>query len=275
MMDCLSLQGISNSVAENYIQAHGNATWSEIEKLMKHQACPRLRSYWTYEDCCYEKVKACCAEPRHFARCSVPSHKLRNGRLNQMAYSLFLFVRDVARRNLLDWIDAQFATVSPDDPNRPQLLQESLLSSMRSIYGVSDKTLSMTLSEILMSAPLTRPQWFEVGSQMIVINSLVHHLLHRTSILKRFGADHAYGAGCYQHDGCADILRQVSSQIDARRFNPAYPSNFPRFVQHSLWNHSSIAGQNVCNGIVIDDTRSCERIYCPVYTKCGKIALNR
>jgi hypothetical protein len=34
---------------------------------------------------------------------------LRNGRLNQTAYSLFLFVRDVANGDLVQWIDDQLS----------------------------------------------------------------------------------------------------------------------------------------------------------------------
>jgi hypothetical protein len=40
---------------------------------------------------------------------------LRNGRLNQMAYSLFLFMRDIAACDFVGWINQQLATVpSPD-----------------------------------------------------------------------------------------------------------------------------------------------------------------
>ena len=43
------------------------------------------------------------------ARCPLPSHDLRNGRLNQTAYSLFLFIRDIADGDLIGWIDAPAA----------------------------------------------------------------------------------------------------------------------------------------------------------------------
>ena len=44
----------------------------------------------------YEKGSGRCSEPGHIARCPLPRHALRNGRLNQTVYSLFLFMRDVA-----------------------------------------------------------------------------------------------------------------------------------------------------------------------------------
>ena len=38
-----------------------------------------------------------CAEPNHMSGCPLPAHDLRNGHLNYMAFSLFLFIREDAR----------------------------------------------------------------------------------------------------------------------------------------------------------------------------------
>ena len=65
---------------------------------------------------------------------------------------------------------------------------------------------------------------------MIAVDTLVHNFLHRTGILHRFRAEHAYGVACYRPGGCADIIDTVAQQIDARQFNPAA---FPRSVQHA------------------------------------------
>ena len=55
--------------------------------------------------------------PSTLARCPLPSHDLRNGHLNQTAYSLFLFIRDIADGDLIGWIDAQLqAANSPPGP---------------------------------------------------------------------------------------------------------------------------------------------------------------
>ena len=50
-----------------------------------------------------------CAEPDQFGNCPLPRHPLRNGRLNQTAYSLFLFIRDIAGGDIVGWIDQQLA----------------------------------------------------------------------------------------------------------------------------------------------------------------------
>jgi hypothetical protein len=275
MMESFSYQGVSNSVAEAYLRSHGSATWRQIESLLaRAPSCPRLTSYWTYDNCRYGKTSGCCSEPEHRDHCPVPTHSLRNGRLNQTAYSLYLFVRDIARCDLPRWIDGQLSGVDLSHPHPDHLLQEALVGPMRHIFGVSDKVLTMTLSEVLMAAPQSRAKWFRTGSQMIAVDTLVHNFLHRTGILRRFDAPHAYGAACYQSGRCADILRRISAQIDARRFNAAHPENFPRFIQHALWQYCAADRNNICNGNVIDDTKSCENIYCILYDKCSKIPLN-
>ena len=70
-------------------------------------SCPKLKSYWHFHGCRYEKASRTCAEPEHIGACPLPSHDLRNGHLNQAAYSLFLFIRDLADGDLIGWIDAQ------------------------------------------------------------------------------------------------------------------------------------------------------------------------
>ena len=274
MMESFSYQGISNTVAETYLRKHGSVTWRQIEaSLAETPPCPRLTNYWTYDKCGYDKTSSCCSEPEHRDFCPVPTHSLRNGRLNQSAYSLYFFVRDIARRNLPIWIDDQLSGVDVSDQRSGQLLQEALVVPMRQIFGVSDKVLTMTLSEILMSAPKSWPRWFEAGSQMIAVDTLVHNFLHRTGILDRFEARHDYGVGCYRPGGCADILRRVSAKIDARRFNSKNPANFPRFIKKSLWLYCFTDGFNECNGVSIDDQKRCQRIYCKIYSKCGRIIL--
>jgi hypothetical protein len=45
----------------------------------------------------------------------LPTHDLRNDHLNQAAYALYLFIRDIAEGDLIGWIDQQLqAANSPD-----------------------------------------------------------------------------------------------------------------------------------------------------------------
>jgi hypothetical protein len=106
----------------------------------------------------------------------LPTHTLRNGRLNQSAYSLYLFIRDIANNDLVGWIEDQLKSVDvPGDPDRLGRMREALLEPLRHVHGVADKVLSMALSVLLLTAPRKMKVWFEVGAGMIAIDTLVHN----------------------------------------------------------------------------------------------------
>jgi hypothetical protein len=106
LMYDFSFQGISDEIAINYMRRHGRASWRSVRnQLAKRPNCPKLQTYWHFHDCRYEKTSRTCAEPDHILACPLPSHRLRNGHLNQMAYGLYLFIRDVAENDLIGWID--------------------------------------------------------------------------------------------------------------------------------------------------------------------------
>ncbi len=108
LLTAFSFQGISDRVARSYMEKHGTASWSAIEASLKTSpSCQKLHSYRGYEGCRYDKGSFTCAEPDHIDACPVPRPRLRNGRLNQTAYALFLFVRDIAGGDLIGWIDRQ------------------------------------------------------------------------------------------------------------------------------------------------------------------------
>ena len=110
LIENLSFQGISDAVASGYMAQHGTVRWSDIAGgLSQTPSCPKLGGYWRFYDCQYRKRADTCSEPGHIDACPLPRHPLRNGRLNQMAYSLFLFMRDVADDDFAGWIDRQLA----------------------------------------------------------------------------------------------------------------------------------------------------------------------
>ena len=146
---------------------------------------------------------------------------------------------------------------------------------MREIYGVSDKVLAMALSSLLLGAPNKMVLWIEVGGRLIAIDTLVHNFLHRTGILARFNASHAYGAACYRPGGCADIIAAVAERIDARQFNPAFPADLSRFVQYAVWQYCSQSGLGVCNGNRIDDAKRCNNVDCRVRLMCDRVVLRK
>ena len=272
LITVLSYQGISDRVASDYIEKHGSVTWLEIEyRLSKRPSCPKLKSYWHFHGCGYSKSRKTCSCPEHYSRCPLPKHRLRNGRLNQTAYSLFLFLRDITDSDLVNWIDARLnRTVFFSGPKRIPAMRESLLGPLRHIYGLADKVLSMAFASILLAAQDARTHWHEIGGSMIAIDTLVHKFLHRTGILARLGAEHPYGPRCYDNSGCAEIVEKIAGRIDAKEFNKQFPSYFPRFVQYAIWRFCAQEGLDICNSNRIDDRKRCQNEWCRLFNGCDQ-----
>jgi hypothetical protein len=253
---------------------HGSVRWSDIaEALSRRPSCPKLGGYWRFYDCRYQRGSDTCAEPSHIDACPLPRHPLRNGRLNQMAYSLFLFMRDVADDDFVGWIDEQLEGVESDAPDRLAALREAVIGPLRNVYGAADKVLAMAMSNLLLAAGKGKPLWLEVGATFVAVDTLVHNFLHRTGILQRLSVDHPYGDRCYRPGGCAGIIDLFSAHIDAREFNPAFPATFPRFVQSAIWRYCAENGLDICNGNRIDDDARCDNAHCQLFRRCDRIAL--
>jgi hypothetical protein len=276
LLDSFSYQGISDQVAYGYMERHGRLTWPEINRSLEQRpTCPKLTGHWRFESCRYDKGKQTCSEPTHFPACPLPKRNLRNGRLNQTAYSFFLFVRDVCGGDLVRWIDDRLTPIQLHGLSGVSEAQDALLAPLRNVYGVADKILMMSLSSVLISAPKTKSHWFEAGVGMIAVDTLVHAFMQRTGILHRFAADHPYGTGCYQPGGCADIIREIAARIDARKFNPGFPVRFPRFVQHAVWRYCAQRGLDICNGNRIDDEKRCQNRHCDIRYLCDRKRIKR
>jgi hypothetical protein len=275
LIDGLSYQGVSDSIAYSYMERHGRIRWQHIDAALSGQpSCEKLKRYWLFEHCDNRKSTDLCTNPEHRTNCPLPRHDLRNGRLNQTAYSLFLFMRDLADSDIVSWIDARLSVIAPTPASdRPARLRQALLEPLGYVYGVSNKVLAMALSGLLLAGDAKRPAWIEAGAVMIAVDTLVHNFLHRTGILRDLGVEHPYGARCYSPNGCAAIIERVAGQIDARQFNPAFPANFPRFVQHAIWRFCAEAGLSRCNGRRVDDRAPCMQSDCPVFARCARIAL--
>jgi hypothetical protein len=274
LITMLSYRGISDQVAADYLERHGQATWQAIEHdLQRVPSCPKLKSYWHFHDCRYSKQHCSCAEPAHLPQCPLPKYWLRNGGLNQTAFSLCLFIRDVADGDLVRWLGRQLqAARKPAGPDRIAAMRMAVLAPLKEVYGVSDKVLMVALASLFLGAP-PRRAWAEVGASMIAVDTLVHNFLHRTGILHRLNASHAYGPACYRPGGCAEIIELVAQRIDAREFHRTYPQTFPRLVQRAIWEYCAQDGRDICNGNRINDRARCSNTECQLYSICDRIAL--
>jgi hypothetical protein len=275
LVRAISYQGVSDAAAGAYLDADGCVTAAEIEsRVAKGPSCSKLSSFWDFKECGYQKTKQVCNKPRHFNRCPLPRHELRNGILNQASYSLYLFMRDIADGDLVGWMDERLDMFKRGKSN-PGDLGHAVLEPLTKVYGISSKIVSMNLASLLLAGDIDRPIWIKAGASMIAVDTLVHNWFYRTGILQRCAFEHPYGSRCYGPEGCSRIIQIVSGCIDARKFNRAFPKLFPRFVQKAIWRFCAQDWSNQCNGNRIDDRDRCQLFGCPLYGRCERIALNK
>ncbi|MCC0056774.1 MAG: hypothetical protein H6883_11620 [Rhodobiaceae bacterium] len=273
LMQVSAYQGISDAAAEGYAAEHGHVAAAELrEALDQSPACPKLKGYWTFASCRFHKGSRTCTEPELVDSCPLPRHDLRNGRLNQTAYAMYLFMRDVAGGDFVGWIDRRLETAAETSglADRAHRMRQSLLEPLGHIYGVSDKVLSMALADLLLAADPNRMLWVETGASMIAIDTLVHNWFLRTGVIDAVGKAHPYGTACYGDNGCALAVEKLAKHIDARDFNPTFPEVFPRFVQHAIWRFCAQSGLNRCNGNRVDDAAGCQQADCSVFARCER-----
>ena len=263
LLETANYQGISDYVAAQYMERNGTVSYLEVEQaLAASGSCEKLADFTTFVNCGYEKTKRSCANESELACCPVPLFPLRNGRLNQTAVGLFLFIRDVAQGDLVQWIENNARV------GHARLAAARLSAGLGAVFGISDKVAALALSGLLLACSVSRPRWSAVGAQMVVVDTLVHNFLHRTGILRHLAAEHIYGPACYLNGGCSDALRQIATLIDARVFNPRYPADFPRFVQQAIWRYCAELELDFCNGRRIDDRLGCRQAHCAVFDLC-------
>ena len=274
LVEVFSYQGIADARASGYMDAHGRLTWADVAQgLNGCPACLKLKTYWHFEGCGYAKTAGNCAEPVLLPTCPLPRHDLRNGRLNQMAYALFLFIQDICRGDLVGWIDARLVEADdPGAPNRAFAMRAALLDPLSRIYGISFKVLAMALSELLLAGDPTRERWVSTGAAMVAVDTLVHNWLHRTGIARQLGHEHPYGRLCYEPGGCAEILEDCSREIDAQALCRDGPAYFPRLVQHAVWHFCAESGLDLCNGNRINDRIGCMQVDCPLFAGRAKLS---
>lgn len=269
LMMVFSYQGVADRAVDTILRRDGNATWETMAASLRAQPdCGKLRSFWKFEGCGYEKSRRSCNNAGDLHACPLPRLNLRNGSLSQLSFSLYLFFRDVAGGDFLGWLDDRIQKALgggyPD-------IERELITPMRSIHGISDKVISMALSDLLLASP--NPDWRQLGAEFIVVDRLIHNFMHRSGILERHDCEHTYGPGCYGEKGCAKLLLSLSRGIDMRRYHHAFPQPFPRFVQIAIWRYCTASGENICNGNQIDDRKRCRNELCNLQSFCERIAL--
>lgn len=270
----LDRQGISNAAAIEFAERNGRARWQDVEAaLVVSPRCPKLRSYWHFRDCGYRKGAQTCGRPKLLDACALPRLPARKGGLNQAAFGLALFIRDICDGDLVGWIDSRLASADPGigAVARGVAMRAALLEPLSNIVGTGPKVWSMILAELLLGGDPDRERWTTTGASFVSIDSLVHAYLGRTGILRRLDAEHDYGPACYAPGGCAEVIAALAERIDARECNPAFPARFPRWVQFAVWWFCAADGWATCNGLKINDRVGCRQQFCAAYGACDRL----
>ena len=269
-------QGISNSAAISFAASHGSACWDNVHNALAHRpCCSKLKSWWHFEECGYRKQARSCARTDLLPMCPLPRVPARKGALNQAAFGLALFIRDVCSGDIVAWIDERLALHDPgqNESARGPLIRSALLDPLINIAGTGPKVWSMILAELLLGADPQRERWVATGASFVAVDSLVHAFFHRTGTLRRLDAEHPYGPACYAPGGCADVIGEIAARSDAREFNAEFPACFPRWVQFASWWFCAAGGWSICNSNQVDDRRPCEQAFCPAFPFCDKMAI--
>lgn len=267
-------QGISNAAAIGFAERHGGARWDDIDSaLTGRPTCPKLTSHWHFFECGFRKGARTCSRPDLIESCVLPRLPARKGGLNQAAFGLALFIRDICDGDLVGWIDGRLAVADPGVgvALRGVTMREALLKPLTNIVGTGAKVWSMILAELLLGGDPERERWTTTGASFIAIDSLVHAYFHRTGILRRLDAEHIYGAACYAPGGCAKVVTALAERIDAREFNSTFPAHFPRWVQFAVWWFCAADGFSICNSFHIDDRVGCRQQFCPTSGVCDRL----
>ena len=278
LMQCFSFQGISDRAAITYREEHGDISFFQINnKILKYyeqpRKCSKLKDFSSYTGCGYEKSKGTCNNPRFFKNCPVPTHDLRNGKLNQMAYSLYFFIRDTCEGNLIEFINSIIHRNLTKNYTYREIVtaRNELLGEFTKIFNIGNKVASMALSDLLLS-DLRKPRWNKVGRSMVAVDRLVHKFLYRTGILKQNNAIHDYGKKC--DIICTEIVIKIAEKINATKINKNYPSFYPRFIQHSIFHFCATDGLNFCNEKSVGNLKECAQTNCFYYKKCDRNKLS-
>jgi hypothetical protein len=229
-----------------YAKQRVKPTFNRVKEAVKAAQCPKLATFEAFTGCGYQKTKSTCREPTFLGSCPVPAFDMKRGPLNQMAFSLYFFLRDVCGGDFYSEVSQHFGQGWLTDGEISDRLQ-SFIQKVTRIANVGPKLAYMALSGLFLTH---YPGWDyrRVGLHMIAVDSLVHNFLHRTGILGFYQLDHAYGPRCHTEKGCLGVIQDLASRIDCREFNPTLPACFPRFVQYHIWAFCGKNGENICNG---------------------------
>lgn len=138
-----------------YAKQRVKPTFNRIKRALQTVRCPKLVNFEGFTGCGYQKTEPHCREPAFLNSCPLPTFDMKRGSLNQMAFSLYFFLRDVARGNFYAHTRQHFGEGRLTDEEVNTLLL-SFIGKVTKIANVGPKLAYMALSGLF----LTRyPGW--------------------------------------------------------------------------------------------------------------------
>ena len=260
-------QGVSDTAASVWLRRNGIPNFRELAHEVQAADCPCLWSLEDFSGCDYQRRPSSCGQTAHYRNCVVPQLHTRRGLLAKTATGFALWARGREDLKLRDWL---LCEASPD---RTALDASNALSAdFARVPGISVKVARMLLADMCIGLSGHNEQLLQVGVETIVVDRIVHNLIIRIGAIAHSGKSHAFGEGCYRPGGCADLIRDVASSINANLFDDRWPVCSPRLIQHALWRFGAGTQLNTCNGDQIPAGARCGLKGCPASGNCGRIA---
>ncbi len=260
-------QGVSDTAASVWLERNGTPNFTDLANQVQAAECPCLTSLEDFSGCDYQRRSRSCGQTAHYGDCVVPQLRTRRGLLAKTATGFALWARCREGLKLRDWL------LSEVKPDRTALNASNALSvDFARVPGISVKVARMLLADMCIGLAGHDEQLLQVGAETIVVDRIVHNVMTRVGAIAHSGKDHAFGEACYRPGGCADLIRDVASSINANVFDDRWPVYGPRLIQHALWRFGAGTQLNTCNGVQIPADARCALQGCPAHGNCGRVA---
>ena len=229
LLGCFLFAGdVDQSNYSCYAKQRVKPTVNRVKGALQAAQCPKLATFEAFTGCGYQKTKPSCRKPAFLSSCPLPAFDLKLGSLNQMAFSLYFFLRYVAGGDFYTLATQHFGQGQLTDGEISNRLQ-GFIEKVTTIANVGPKLAYMALSGLF----LTRYHGWDyrrVGLHMIAVDSLVHNFLHRTGIPGFYQLDHAYEPRCHTEKGCLGVIQDLAV---FRRFD--FKVRFDYLKQEQTW----------------------------------------
>ena len=272
LVEALSYQGIADRIAYDYMQRHGRARWARIMASLARnpparssaatggsttaipQGNDNVRRAWPHRRLRPAQPPAAHRPADQIGVRPVPVH----ARL-PMTIS---WTGSIG--NWLRWIPNPLTGSLPCA--RPSSVRSQRLWGGR--QGLGDGLVVAAAER-----RQRRPLWRRSRRDFVAVDTLVHNFVHRTGILRRLGAEHPYGVGCYRPADALTFSGSLAATSTPGSSIRPSPRRFRGSCRMRSGGYCAENGLDVCNGNRIDDRQPLRQRHCQLFRRCDRVAL--